>query len=265
MIKHLKLYLKYQGYNLACQLQYRFNFIVLVISVFAQPIASLLSFFIITEKFGTLGGWSFWQMSLIYGIWRISHSIAISLFQQAWNIGHLIRRGTFDTFLVRPLNPLYQLFCIKFQKIGIPHFIAGTVIVSVSFSKLSLSIGFFDILFLIISVLSGAVIEMSMTLLASSASFWFINSNNLLQLSLNLNYQLMQYPINIYNKAIKGLLTFVFPFAFMSFYPAHYFITNGDSLSRIYVFLGPVAAAIAASLAVFTFFMGINHYESTGS
>jgi len=265
MLKYIKLYLKYQGYNIAAQLQYRFNFIIFMLTVFAQPLTMILSFFIITEKFGTLGGWTFWQMSLIYGIWRLSHSISISFFQQAWNIGYYVRSGTFDSFLIKPLNPLYQLFCIQFQKIGIPHFISGVVIVSVSMTKLALSISAIDILYLFIAVIAGAVIEMFMTLLMSSFSFWFINSRNLLDITLRIDYTLMQYPINIYNKAIKGLLTYIFPFAFMSFYPAQYFITNGDVISPVFIYGGPIVAGIVASLAILVFYKGIDHYESTGN
>ena len=265
MRKHLTIYLKRQGYNIAAELQYRANFIATLITVLTQPITMILSFYIITSQFDTFGGWTFWHMSFIYGIWRLGHSISISFFQQGWDIGAFVKSGEFDTYLIKPLDPLFQLFCIRYQKIGFPHFISGIVIVSICVAKLELSIGMLDILFLVVVVLSAAVIEMSVTLLFSSFSFWFIDAGNILRVALNTNYELMQYPINIYNDTIKILLTFILPYAFMSFYPSYHFITNGQDISPIFIYGSPIVALIMAFISRSVFMLGIKHYNSSGS
>ncbi|MFI3325217.1 MAG: ABC-2 family transporter protein [Clostridia bacterium] len=265
MKKYLVIYFKRQGYNIATELQYRANFISTLITVFAQPITMILSFYIITSQFETFAGWTFFQMSFIYGIWRLGHSISISFFQQGWDIGNFVRNGEFDKYLVKPLDPLFQLFCIRYQKIGFPHFISGIVIVAFCSVKLNLTFSVLDVVFLIITVLSAAIIEMSATLLFSSFSFWITDASNILRVALNTNYELMQYPINIYNDVLKGVLTFILPYGFMSFYPSYHFITNGDELSNIFIYGSPVVALIIAIVARSVFMLGIKHYNSTGT
>jgi ABC-2 type transport system permease protein len=263
--RYIKLYLKSQSSNIASELQYKANFIIMIITVITEPFAGLFAFFILTDKFKMIGGWTFWQISLMYGILRIGHSTAIIFFQQGWDIGNYIRNGEFDILLIRPWNILAQLFCKKFQKIGLPDFIAGNIIIAVALSKLNINLLMVGIIFLIVTVLSAAIIEMSITLLVSSFSFWLVDVNNLLRVALNIQYELMNYPVNIYNHSIQFLLTFILPYAFMSFYPSQHFISNGGQLSPLFVYGSPIVAVTMAIFAITVFNIGINHYQSTGN
>lgn len=81
-----------------------------------------------------------------------------------------------------------------------------------------------------------------------------------------MNYSLSdfaKYPMSIYSKPIKGVLTFVIPFAFTAFFPAGYFV---GKISPLLAIGGTFwAAAISFTIAYTTWLKGISVYESAGN
>jgi ABC-2 type transport system permease protein len=72
-----------------------------------------------------------------------------------------------------------------------------------------------------------------------------------------------KYPLSIYNKGIRALITFVLPFAFTAFYPANYLITGQNFSFHIGGLL--VMSILLFCLALKIWDKGISVYESAGS
>ena len=75
-------------------------------------------------------------------------------------------------------------------------------------------------------------------------------------------HKLVEYPIDIYNKFIKILITFIFPFAFVSYYPTlSYLEGNHTSL----FFIVPIIALIIWIIAIKSWNWALKKYRSTGN
>jgi ABC-2 type transport system permease protein len=72
-----------------------------------------------------------------------------------------------------------------------------------------------------------------------------------------------KYPLSIYSKWIRIILTFIIPFAFTAFFPAGYFV--GKIAINTAVFGTALAALISFIIAYTTWTLGIRAYESAGS
>ena len=72
---------------------------------------------------------------------------------------------------------------------------------------------------------------------------WYINSN--------------------YPNWIKGILTFIIPFAFTGYFPSAYFLGRESFLSGI--LLTCIVGAISLIVAYRIWLIGMNKYESSGS
>ena len=70
------------------------------------------------------------------------------------------------------------------------------------------------------------------------------------------------YPISIYPKIIGFILTWIFPYAFASFYPADYFLHMQYGILSV---LTPVIAILLWIIALRVWKWGLKNYESTGS
>lgn len=79
-------------------------------------------------------------------------------------------------------------------------------------------------------------------------------------------YQLstfVKYPITIYPAWIRGVLTFIIPFAFTGYFPEAYILGKGSFL--LGVVLTFVVSFISIFIAYRIWLIGIKRYESSGS
>jgi ABC-2 type transport system permease protein len=71
-----------------------------------------------------------------------------------------------------------------------------------------------------------------------------------------------KYPITIFPTLIQTIITYVVPFAFVSFYPAKVLLNQANGLSILAQ--SSIALLIMASCALWVWNTGLKGYESTG-
>jgi ABC-2 type transport system permease protein len=120
-----------------------------------------------------------------------------------------------------------------------------------------------NLLFFWLVVISGAVIEASVTLFMMTLDFWDSQSSKDWIVAALL-YPTARYPLSIYGPVLTSFLTFVFPFGFIAYYPAQHFLQLGAQ-SGLLPYLSPLVALISASIALGFWSFGLKHYQSTGS
>ncbi len=90
-------------------------------------------------------------------------------------------------------------------------------------TELRLSFHWYDFFFFILMVGGGALVYGGIFVTLASLGFWSDAKSSIMPLMYNIgNYG--RYPVNIYNRVIRFVLTFVLPFAFVGVYPATYFL-----------------------------------------
>lgn len=94
----------------------------------------------------------------------------------------------------------------------------------------------------------------------SISSFWTYRSNEVIW-SFYRMYTFTEYPITIYNKFIRILITLVLPFAFVSYYPTMAYL----GLNTYMIYLSPIVAIILWIIAVKLWNLALNKYRSTGT
>ena len=89
----------------------------------------------------------------------------------------------------------------------------------------------------------------------------------MITLTTSLFDKIIMYPVSIYNYGIQALFTFLLPVAFISFYPASFFLER-ETLFRIpgIVPLWTLAAGVLVFCLGHIFFRtGMRRYDSAGS
>jgi ABC-2 type transport system permease protein len=71
-----------------------------------------------------------------------------------------------------------------------------------------------------------------------------------------------KYPITIFPTLIQTIITYVIPFAFVSFYPAKVLLSQANGLSILAQ--SSIACLIIGSCALWVWNKGLQGYESTG-
>ena len=263
MIRHLKLYSKFLKQYIKTLIEYRADFILGLIGfVFVQAIG-VIFIGLIFNAIPSLKGWSFYEILFIYGFAQIPRGIDHVFTDQLWIFSwNTIVQGEFDRYLVRPLNPLFQVIVERFQPDGFGEIIIGTILLVTAWSKIGLEITFSRIVALIFVILCATVIYTAIKLAVTSIAFWV----KFAQSYLFMVYQLstfVKYPVTIYPTWIRGILTFIIPFAFTGYFPAAYILGKGNFLSGVVMTF--IVAVVSFLLAYRIWLWGMSRYESTGS
>lgn len=260
--KYIVLYVHFFNQNSKTMLEYKTDFVIGIISTFVNQFYGIFFVWVIFENIKQIHGWTFYEITFVYGLLTIAKGIDMFFCDNLYCLGlEYVREGTFDIFMIRPLSPLFQLLASYMQQDGIGLVLLGSIVITRSLAELHIHLGIFEILMLFIMVLSGAAIISAINLIMATFGFKTVNSHIIMS-SVNSLQDFALYPILIYPKAIGIILTWIIPYAFVSFYPAGYFLHKG---LVEYAFLTPVIAVVLWVIALKVWSIGIKNYSSTGS
>ncbi len=93
-------------------------------------------------------------------------------------------------------------------------------------------------------------------------AFWTKRSGNITYMFYMVN-DFAKYPITIYNNIVRNIITYIIPFAFTAFYPAHYILSGENPLFNIGMTV--LIAIVMMVVGVIVWNRGIRSYESAGS
>lgn len=261
ILDNMSLYFSLLKISLKEILIYRIDCIVGVFSQLIVQLVSLIFIFIVFENTENIAGWNFKQILLLYGVTRIPIGIAGYCFDALYDIGpKYIKNGDFDKILLRPVHPLISIIGASREFVAITDFILGLVITICMLVQLSIPITIWLILKIIIFSILGALIIGAINTIFSISSFWTYRSNEVIW-SFYRMYTFTEYPITIYNKFIKILITIVLPFAFVAYYPTLDYLGYNNYM----IYLSPLVAIILWIIAVKLWNLALNKYRSTGN
>jgi len=245
------------------RLAYRMDFFVDTFGVLASIAIQLAVLTTLFGKVSALQGWSFEQVLFIYGFSLIPlglfNIISVNLYQFS---DRYIIGGKFDRVLLRPVDSLAQVLCESFNVSGLNEILLGTGIVVWSSLKLGLVMGPLDIVAILVMGPTAALVYLGVFLAITSVSFWLEDKMGIAPPVYNV-IRFARYPLSIYSLPIRVLLTFVLPFAWVAFYPASWFIGEGNL--KIVAALTPLVGLVVFSGAVMIWRRGVRNYTSTGS
>jgi ABC-2 type transport system permease protein len=244
---------------------YKIDFMFGIISNIGVALFGLLFilFLMDGEQVSQIGVWSRAEVLFIYGYSMLSFSLFSMIAPNLYMFGdRYIIDGQFDRILLRPLNTIGQVLFESFNLDAIGSFILGLYVLMQSSESMHITFGVMDVLWLIVSVVSGATILLSVFIVLASFSFHFDDKLGVGAPVYSL-ITFSRYPTPIFNRFIQNIISFVIPFAFASFYPAtHFFSREGFEW---YCYATPLVACISMMVAAICWQVGVRKYASTGS
>lgn len=262
-MKYFRIYKTFLAQYFKVLMEYRFDFFIGLFSFFIIQSTSILFLYLVFQRIPALNGWSYNQILFIYGFAQIPRGIDHLFTDNLWLLArNIIKDGSFDRYLLRPLSPLFQVLSERFQTDAFGELILGIGLFTYGYQQLGLHFTAFEWLKYGVVVIAGVFIYTSIKMICASVAFWTKKSMSLLFVT----YQLADftnYPIDVYNGFIKNLLTFVVPFAFVSFIPASEFL--GKAYYQHASLLAILVASVLFAFATWLWRQGLKVYESAGN
>lgn len=263
MNRYIKLYLKFLKQYIKTLMEYRLDFILGLIGFIFVQFAGVIFIKLIFNVIPALDGWSFYEILFIYGFAQIPRGIDHIFTDYLWIFSwKTIVKGEFDKYLLRPINPLFQVISESFQPDGFGEVIIGLILLITASLNLNITYSPVKIVEFIFVVICATLIYTSVKLATASIAFWVKFSQSYMFMAYQIS-TFAKYPIGIYPSVIKFILTFLIPFAFTGYYPGTYFIGKGSILSG--VLLPFLVSIISITVSYKIWLKGISVYESAGS
>ncbi|MGH7736618.1 MAG: ABC transporter permease [Candidatus Tyrphobacter sp.] len=263
----LAAYAQYWRINLLTLLEYRANFVMWGAFTIVYHAVALGALYVTMRQFPSMNGWTFREMFLLYALWMAGHELHNALFFQVVSVPEFVREGGFDRFLVRPLDALFQVLIVPQQTLPDGLILSlVTLAIAIPFAGLHPSV--LLVLFAILVVCGGALIDLGISLAVATLSFWFVRVDTLRWAVMSLEQDFTRYPISIYARGVRLVLAFVLPFAFMNYFPASFLLHKTSTGLGVTAAVGVLTPAIGLALTVLAYAFwrtGLRRYQGTGS
>lgn len=248
-------------------MQYKINFLLGIATLLLDYSAQFLNLNLLLWRFENLKGWNAPELVFMLTLAILSWGFCIVFFWSFRFTGEFIRSGEFDRFLIRPASPFFQMAGARFGTMAFGQFLFS--ILAFWWVTQQLDIAWSPRFWLVLAgvALGGALIQGAAVMFVGVAAFWTTQSDSLYWAIVYPARQLTWYPLNLFPRALQILLTFVVPFGFINFYPAHNMLGKSAGLlsSPWFPWLTPLVGLIFFGLAAGLWSVGLRRYHSTGS
>lgn len=259
---YASLFAEYLKNYLKTRLTYRSDFWIEVISDLAFNFMNLFFILVVYMHTDLIDGWTRAEVIFIYGYFMVPYGI-FGAFFNTWNFGErYIVKGEMDRVLTRPAHSLFQVALENVDPSSLFGALAGLAVMAYAWSGMDVQLAWYDPLVFVLLVAGSVAIYFGIYTALTAISFYSDSPTGIMPLMFNIQ-SYGRYPVGIYNRIIRIVLTWVLPFAFVGFYPAAYFLDRSIYLTM--ALLTPVVGAVFAAAGIAVWNTGVKRYRGAGS
>ena len=260
--EYLRLYFLIEALYIKGRMQYRVDFIISSIGMFVSSLATLGIFWVIFDNVPNISGWTLMEMVFIYAFYMIAISPMQILFDHAWQLRFHVQQGSFIKYYFRPLNMMFYYMSEMFDIKGLTQLAAGIILLVYASIQLNIDWTLARFALLVMTVFSAALVQISIIVAASCATFWVMDSYPVLGLAWKLR-EFSPYPMTIFDGAFRFTFTYLIPIGFVAFYPSQLFLRPAEVSPLIY--FSPIIGIGLFAITYWIWTKGVNSYTGTGA
>ncbi|KNX36197.1 ABC transporter permease [Luteipulveratus halotolerans] len=248
------------------QRSYKANFRIDLLSSLLIGIIELAEVWVLFHNVHSLGGFTFSQILLVFGLADVAFSFTDLAFGHCDNLPTYIRAGTLDVFYLRPQPLLLQLITsdISLRRltramVGIACVVTALVVNDIAWSPSVVAL-------LALSMVSGFAVFSALFVWAAGAQFFLINGAEMTNAFVYGGRYAATQPGAVWNRPLKVLFGFFFPMAFTGYLPALEILglPGPEWLPSWLAWCTPLAAIWAWAMALLFWRIGVRHYQGGG-
>lgn len=253
--------------NLSARLEYRLDFAFSVLHGVADQVVGFIFIWAVLNRFPNLGGWTLGEVAFLYGMRVLSHGLYLPIFRNLIEIPEMVRTGELDRLLLRPVHPLLLVVTRALHVSALGDLVTGFAMFWVAQRLISIEWTAASVIFLMLALGGGVLIEAGAKLAVGSVSVWIINTERLNRWITEIFSSFGSYPLTIYGRTLRFAFTFVLPVGFVAYYPATVLLRRDDGieLHPLVGYATPIIGLVVFAAALGLFDLALRRYTSTGS
>ncbi len=252
--------------RIRAQRSYRANFYTDLAGSFLIGFIELAEVWILFHNVHALGGLTFRNILLVFGIADLAFSVAQMVFGHVDRMPTFLRAGTLDVFYLRPQPVLLQVITSEIGLRRLARALVGLGSLAVGLSLNQIHWSWANAVLLLVTILSATAVHSAMLVWAGGVQFFLVNGAEMTNAFVYGGRYAATQVASVWSAPLKVLFGFVFPMAVTAYVPAlHLLGLPGPAwLPTWLAWWTPVFALWMWGLALFTWRQGIRHYQGGG-
>lgn len=247
--------------NLAEELQYRANFVASLLGTAFWIAMALLTAAIFFRQTAELGGWSFWEVVALLGVFNTIAGVVDALLRP--NIGAIVqhvRQGTMDLILAKPIDPQLHISLRRVVVWRFSDIVLGLALSGFALARLGRLPAPGEAAAFALTLAAAIAIVYALWLALMSLAFWFVAVENL-EVLFDALYEAARFPVSAYPDPLRFLFLYLLPIAWITTIPASALTGRAGWPTAL---LAAGIAALALGLARLIWRAALKRYTSAG-
>ena len=228
--KHIRISLLSIKYSIMMQMLNKVTFITNVIFMILNNASFIIQWLVLFNIKDSVGGFTFKQVLLLWGIASGTYGISHLFFEEAFNLSKLIINGKLDSFMVQPKNVLISVITSRSKISALGDLIYGYIVL------LFYGITLKNFIIYTFAIICGGLIVTEISVIYNSLCFWFVKADILGDTVNNTMLNFATYPDTIFKNSVKLLLYTLIPVGFSTYIPLRIVLKFGIIESFLLIF-----------------------------
>ena len=222
---------------------------------------------VLFTKFSAVNGWTLAEVVFLYGLGNLAYSLMRIVASQLDDFDRYIVLGDLDTVLTKPLPSLFYVLASRVELHHVARALTSVAIFILALNLAHIRWSISIVVFTVTTILCGTAIMFALILVSATVALWTTKSGKLTDLLITATKESATFPISIYPLAVRLVLTFILPVAFVTYYPAQQFLQKEEFLGmpEFFQFGAPVVALVMLCVGFLFWHYGLRRYQSTGT
>lgn len=254
------------GARMRAQVVYRGSFALDVFGSVMVAVTDFVEVYVIFHNVPTLGGLDVSSAFLVFGLATLGFAVANAICGDLDNMPTLIRAGTLEVMLLRPMPLLTQLITgdVRLKRIGgavvgLGVLITGLVLADIEWTPARAVL-------IAVTPLTGAVVFGALFLAAGAVQFWLVDAGDVTNAFTYGSAYASRYSGGALPLPVRLIFAFIVPAAFTAYLPA-LAVLGLPGPPWLPAWLGwctPLVGVLAWAGALLLWRQGIRHYTGAG-
>ena len=267
MGEHLAVYRHLVMASVRSQLAYPTSFALQCAGQALVQLEDMVVILVLFSRIGAMGGFTRQEVLLIFSLAGVSFGLADLLIGSLDKVGELVRTGTLDALLLRPVPAMTQICAAEFALRRLGKVVTALAILGYVLATSHIKWTPLRVAVLLITPLTGLVLFGAIWVAATATTFWLLEGQELPNAVTYGSGLFTSYPVSVFSGWLLRLMAFAVPGAFVAYYPALAILGKPDPLGlpTVLPYSAPVVAVLAVGVAALAWRAGLRHYVGTGS
>jgi ABC-2 type transport system permease protein len=258
------MYGKLLALQVRVRVAYETSFWVGMVGIGLQSVSEMVVVWALFQQVATIAGWSLWEIAFLYGLTLLPRGLGDLLGEGGWTLRYLIYQGELERMLLRPLSPLFQVTTYSLVSMyGLGNAVVGALLLLRAAGELHWMGDWRWWLLLAITLISAVLMYILLGLLTSLDAFWNLAPQSNIPALVHELLEFTKFPLTLYTRTLQLLLTWLLPFALVSYYPG--LVLLGKAEANWWLTLSaPLVALGMALITIGLWRLGLTRYQGVG-